>query len=244
MKAFLLSAGLGTRLRPITDRVPKCLLPVDGRPLMAYWLDLFDRHGVTDVLVNTHHLRDSVERFLAETAGSWNVRVRTSHEPELLGSAGTVSGHRDWVATSDPFLICYGDNLTNADLTHIVDAHRQGNELLTMGLFEASDPTACGIATLDAHGIVQAFEEKPRHPQSRWANAGIYVASPPVLEYIHTDDRDLAHDVLPKLVGRMRGAPVRGYLRDIGTFESFAIAQIDWRGRASGPVVSPKQSRS
>jgi mannose-1-phosphate guanylyltransferase len=106
VKAFLLAAGLGTRLRPITDTVPKCMLAIDGRPLLDIWLDEFDRAGVEEVLVNLHYLPDVVRRHLATRTGT--PAVRTFFEPELLGSAGTLAANRDWVAGEDMFLACNG----------------------------------------------------------------------------------------------------------------------------------------
>ena len=83
MKAFLLAAGLGTRLRPITDQIPKCMLPIDGQPMLDIWLDAFDRAGVDEVLVNTHHLPEVVSQHVKQRAGS--PIVKTVFEPELLG---------------------------------------------------------------------------------------------------------------------------------------------------------------
>src|SRR5438552_6352658 len=122
MKAVLLAAGRGTRLKPLTDSVPKCLLPIAGRPLLEYWLLLLARHGVTEVLINLHHLPDAVRRFLARSPHG--PPVRTVHEPVLLGSAGTLWANRDWVSGEEEFLIACADNLTNADLGSLMRAHR------------------------------------------------------------------------------------------------------------------------
>jgi mannose-1-phosphate guanylyltransferase len=95
VKAFLLAAGVGSRLRPITNTTPKCMLAIGGRPLLDIWLEKFDRAGVDEVLVNLHHLPDVVRRHLAARAAP--PRVRMAYEPELLGSAGTLLAHRRWV---------------------------------------------------------------------------------------------------------------------------------------------------
>ena len=114
MKAFLLAAGTGSRLRPITDHIPKCMLPIGGRPLLDLWLDALHRAGVDEVLVNLHHLPDIVERHLA--ARSEPPAIRTAFEPELLGSAGTLRRHRSWVEDEEFFLVLNADNLTDFDL--------------------------------------------------------------------------------------------------------------------------------
>lgn len=231
MKAFLLAAGLGTRLRPLTYELPKCMLPINGAPLLAIWLDLLQQHRISQVLINTHYLPESVERYLASARPSYGIHVFTSHEEELLGSAGTIRRHRGWVEGDHNFLVCYADNLTDADLSHLAASHRQDRDVLTMALFESDNPRGCGIATLDEDSTIVDFVEKPEKPASRWANAGIYVASRSFLDYIGEADADIGKDVLPRLVGKMRGTPVKGYLRDIGTMESYARAQLDWYRR-------------
>lgn len=228
MRAFLLAAGLGTRLRPLTDHTPKCLLPINGQPLLAIWLDLLARHGVDEVLINTHHLSDQVEGFLSSV--QTHLRVRTAFEPKLLGSAGTLRAQQDFVAGEDVFLVCYADNLTDADLSSLVSAHQSSRPPLTMGLFRAANPSGSGIVDLDADGLVLGFQEKPEAPRSDLANAGIYVASQEIFALL--EDRiplDVGFDLLPKLVGRMRGVLLETYLRDIGTPESYANAQEEWR---------------
>ena len=120
MKAFLLAAGLGTRLRPITDTTPKCMLDIGGRPLLDIWLDAFECAGVDEVLVNLHHLPDVVRRHLAARTGL--PIVRTVFEPELLGSAGTLLANREWIAGEEAFLACYADNLTDFDVRSLAGA--------------------------------------------------------------------------------------------------------------------------
>ncbi len=229
MKAFLLAAGLGTRLRPLTDEVPKCLVPIAGRPLLAWWLDLLQRHGVTDVLINLHHLPELVEKFVQSYHGP--VGIQTVFEPTLLGSAGTLNANRSFVSGERDFLILYADNLTSADLTALIEEHRgAGGPTMTMALFHAEHPSACGIATLDDEGTIVAFDEKPEAPTSDLANAGLFVATPELFEFIRPESYpwDLGTHVLPGLIGRMHGWQTEGYLRDIGTRESLERAEREW----------------
>lgn len=237
MKAFLLAAGKGTRLRPLTDTTPKCLLPICGKPLLSIWLELLERHGISDVLINTHHHAEQVESFLRCRQGHHRLNIRISHEEVLLGSAGTLWSNRDFVSGEQAFLIAYADNLTNADLTDLFRVHRrtlQHGGILTMALFHAPHPSACGIASIDPEGRITAFEEKPRNPRSDLANAGIYVASDAIFEVIPhpvapgaSGILDIGHDVLPLLVHRMFGTVLNAYLRDIGTPESYQAALLE-----------------
>ena len=226
-KAFLLAAGLGTRLRPLTDTTPKCLLPVGGRPLLAWWVALLEYYGFTEVLVNLHHLPDQVSRYLAGLETS--IRFETYHEPTLLGSAATVRRNRAF-AGEGPFLVAYADNLTSADLSALMASHLAGADggqpLLTMALFESPEPHRCGIAELDAAATIISFEEKPAAPKSNLANAGLYVADGRLFDEIPSQEpADFGRDVLPRLVGRMRGHPLGQPLIDIGTPQSYAAAQ-------------------
>ena len=148
MKAFLLAAGIGSRLRPITDVTPKCMLAIGGRPLLDIWLDAFDRAGVDEVLVNLHHLPDVVRRHLAAHEGP--PAVRTVYEPELLGSAGTLAANRQWVDGEEFFLACNADNLTDFDLRSLVDAHREHGAIATLTVFHSPNPSAGGVVELDA----------------------------------------------------------------------------------------------
>lgn len=225
MKAFLLAAGLGTRLRPITDTMPKCLVPIGGRPLLGWWLDLLERHGVTDVLINLHHLPDAVRAFAAEYRGP--IHLSLVMEETLLGSAGTLAANRDFVGNDEQFFILYADNLTDVDLGALRRFNAANPAPLTVGLFRAENPSACGIAELDAGGRIIDFVEKPLHPRSDLASAGMFVARPALFEYLRPASYpyDFGGQVMPELVGTMNGLLLDGYIRDIGTLESLKRAE-------------------
>lgn len=224
-KALLLAAGLGTRLRPLTDTTPKCLVEIDGRPLLDYWFDALGRAGVRDVLLNTHHLPGPVRRFLDEKRRQGFAAVE-SFEPLLLGSAGTIAAHPAWADDADDVLIIYADNLSDIDLAELLRAHRRHGQPMTMMLFHAPDPRACGIASLDTRQRIVGFEEKPAAPQSDLANAGVYAVTAAAWQEIAALKAfDIGFDVLPRFVGRMQGHLHDGYHRDIGTLAALDAAQ-------------------
>ena len=231
MKAFLLAAGVGSRLRPITDTTPKCMLVIGDRPLLDIWFDAFDRAGVDEVLVNLHHLPDVVLRHIAARNGPPS--VRTFFEPELLGSAGTLLANREWVEGEELFLACYADNLTDFDLRSLIDAHREHGAIATLTVFHSENPSAGGVVELDADGRVTGFVEKPSEPVSDLTNAGMYAFHPSLLgEFNGIPPRDIGYDLLPQLVGRARAVLVEGYFRDIGTPDAYRRAQEGWPVRA------------
>ncbi len=226
MKAVLLVAGLGTRLRPLTDVTPKCLLPINGVPLLAIWLNKLAEAGVTEVLVNTHWLSEQVIDYVTEHKPA-GLRVELFYESELLGSGGTILRNRHFFGDS-PFFIIYGDNLSDINLKDFYQAHQEHRPVMTLGTFNAEFPHRCGIAEVDATGIVQSFVEKPQHPLSTCAAAGIYLAEPAIFDYFPTmvegQTLDLGFDVIPRLVGNMRNYSIN-QLIDIGTLENYQKAQ-------------------
>ena len=232
MKAFLLAAGVGSRLRPITDTVPKCMVTIDNRPMLDIWLDALEAADVDEVLVNLHHLPGVVRDHLAERTGP--PAVRTVLEPDLLGSAGTLRANRDWVAGEEMFLACYADNLTDFDLRALVDVHLAHDAIATLTVFHSPNPSAGGVMELDATGLVAGFTEKPPKPVSDLTNAGMYAFGPAVLDEIDGAlPCDIGYDLLPRLVGRARAVLVEGFFRDIGTVDAYRQARKEWPVRAS-----------
>ena len=231
MKAFLLAAGIGSRLRPITDTTPKCMLAIDDRPLLDIWLDAFDRAGVEEVLINLHHLPGVVRQHVAARTGP--PAVRLVFEPELLGSAGTLAANRHWVDNEEFFLACNADNLTDFDIRLLADEHRAHGAIATLAVFHSPNPSAGGVVETDSTGRITGFAEKPAHPVSDLVNGGIYAFHPALLDEITTRrPSDIGYDLLPRLVGRAHAVPAGGYFRDIGTADAYRRAQKEWPARA------------
>jgi mannose-1-phosphate guanylyltransferase len=237
VKAYLLAGGRGERLRPMTLATPKCLVPIEGTPLLAIWLDLCEQQGVTDVLLNISHHHEQVRSFLAARSGGPRVTLVVEDEP--VGSACTVREHRDFVRGAERFWIFYADNLTDLRLASMLAADaRHEDVVMTVGLFRAPDPRAAGIVQLDRDGRVVAFDEKPAKPRGDLANAGVYLARPSL--FAHIPDRrgivDFGHDVLPHLAGRMAGHVIGELLIDVGTPAALDRACQLWRGRHTPTV--------
>jgi mannose-1-phosphate guanylyltransferase len=228
VKALLLAGGLGTRLRPITDSVPKCLVPVAGKPMVDYWFDRLEAAGVARVLMNTHHHAPLVREHLKKVMQTRPLELHEAYEPVLLGSAGTVHANRAWADDADEVLIIYADNLSNVDLRKVLAFHRGHADPMTMMLFHTPYPKQCGIADLDAKGKILEFVEKPTHPKSDLANSGLYVVD--AAAYREIADRDVfdfGFDILPTFLGRMSGFVFEGYHRDIGNLEALEQAHKD-----------------
>jgi D,D-heptose 1,7-bisphosphate phosphatase len=227
-KALLLAGGLGTRLRPLTDTVPKCLVSIADRLLLDIWIDRLAEAGIREARVNTHALAEQVRAYIARVNSEGGLHLVESYEPVLLGSAGTVTANADLADDADQIVIIYADNLSDVDLRPLLAFHRAHSDPLTMVLFRAPNPRACGIAELDAQGRIVSFVEKPDRPATDLANAGLYVIDAETYREIAAmRSFDMGFEVLPQFVGRMRGWVWGGYHLDIGAHEALERARRD-----------------
>jgi mannose-1-phosphate guanylyltransferase len=229
VKGFLLAAGVGTRLRPLTNDLPKCLVPIQGTPLLAIWLEWCAMYGIEEILLNSHAHSDRVREFIDAYCGP--VRVTLTYEPELLGSAGTLHVNREFVAGEKEFAVLYADVLTNCRFDRLLDFHRMRGAQVTLGTYRVPNPTQCGIIAGDELGRVVDFVEKPQYPKGDQAFSGLLIGGPVLLA--HLPERvpaDIGFDVLPKLVGEMFAFPIIDYVFDIGTTEKYEKAQREWPG--------------
>ncbi len=230
MKAMILAAGEGTRLRPLTDSCPKPLVPLAGKPLLEHTLCHLRSQGITEVAINLHHRVEAVMSQLGD-GRRLGVTITYSVEETILGTAGALSKLDRYF--TETFLLLYGDMLTDVAVAPLAEFHRTKGALATIGVFRVEDPSACGILDMEADGKVKRFLEKPKPDQvfSRWANTGIYVLEPRIIEYIpRSTFYDFAFNLFPELLSKgqpLYGCPVQGYVRDIGTWDNYRQAERD-----------------
>jgi NDP-sugar pyrophosphorylase family protein/phosphoheptose isomerase len=246
MKALILAAGAGTRLRPLTDELPKPMLPVAGVPLLEHTVQALRRQGITELAVNLHHLPDAVTRHFGD-GRRFGVRITYSPERTLLGTAGAARRLRSFL--DETFLVIYGDVLTDLSFTDLAAFHRERGAVLTLAVHRVADPTAAGLVGVDATGRVTRFVEKPAPEEvfTDLVNAGVLVVEPSVLDGVPAGcPCDFGRDVLPRLLAA--GARVHArrlgagdYLIDIGSPASYLRAQTEWpaRRRAAVPPIAP-----
>lgn len=230
MRALLLAAGLGTRLRPLTDTVPKCLVPIRGRPLLSYWFDMLLEGGVERILVNTHYHSAAVDAFVARSGRRESIDL--VFESALLGTGGTVLHNREWLGRS-AFMVVHADNLSLFSVPDFIEAHRNrpAGAAITMMTFDTDVPESCGIVELDAKGLVRRFHEKVKNPPGTRANGAVYIFEPEVVDFIAGLKRefiDLSVDVIPAFLGRIFTFHNASYHRDIGTIDSLRKAEAEF----------------
>lgn len=209
MKAMVLAAGEGRRLHPLTEQVLKPMVPLGGRPLLAYTIEALAKHGFQELVVNLHHCPDVVRDYFGDGA-DWHVRIQYSPEDRLRGTAGALAPWRRFFDST--CLVVYGDNLSTCDLTRLMRVHRDRRAEVTVALFWREDPWQSGVAELDDADRITRFVEKPSAPQvpSRWVNAGLIVLEPTLLDDIpdHAAS-DFGRELLPKWIAN--GRRVYGY---------------------------------
>ena len=232
MKAMILAAGEGSRLRPLTLTVPKVLLPVAGVPLIKHILAWLGSHAIHEVALNLHYLGEQISATLGD-GSALGMRITYSPEETMLGTAGGVKQMAHYF--DGPFVVHYGDVLTDLSLTDMVRLHQASKAVATLSILKVSRPRSAGVVEMDAAGRVLSFVEKPqeRTASSTFENGGTYVLERAVLDHIPAErPSDFGHDVLPALLAA--GLPVYGYvlgdddyLVDIGSKEKYRQANED-----------------
>jgi mannose-1-phosphate guanylyltransferase len=231
MKAMLLAAGLGTRLRPLTYEVPKPMVPVLGRPVMEHILRLMGRHGFDDVVANLHYFPDLIRNRFGDGSG-YGVRLVYAYEEELLGTAGGVRNVRDHFG-DETFLIISGDALTDIDLTSLWEAHKRHGGIGTLALKRVDDTTQFGVVIVGDDGRIQGFQEKPEPAEalSNLGNCGIYVFEPEIFDHFPEQEFvDWAMDVFPRLLEEdvgFYGHEFPEYWNDVGSLEEYRQGNFD-----------------
>jgi mannose-1-phosphate guanylyltransferase len=227
VQALILAGGEGTRLRPLTYTVPKPVLPLAGRPHVAYVIDWLVRHGVDDVIISCGFLAEGMRKALAELEPG--VTIRYAEEPDPRGTAGAIRYAEDMLA--DRFLVLNGDVLCDLDLTALIDQHGHTAAKAMIALYPVEDPTGYGLVHRREDGEITEFLEKPKPEQvdTDEINAGAYLLERSVLERIPPERAvSIEREVFPDLIGEgLYGIRLEGYWIDIGTPDRFLDANWD-----------------
>lgn len=228
-KALLLAGGLGSRLKPLTDTIPKCLVPICGKPLLDYWLEILVNAGIDSILINTHYLANQVISHCEQS--KYKDVIDIVYEPELLGTAGTLRSNRKYFEKK--ILLAHADNFTIFDVDAFVNMHnkRSKNCQATMMTFTTDTPSSCGIVELNQEGVLIDFHEKVSNPPSNKANAAVFLLENSCLAWLdqNLDAVDFCKDVIPLGLGQIQTFHNSIYHRDIGTPESYQLANLDYQ---------------
>jgi NDP-sugar pyrophosphorylase family protein len=228
---MILAAGLGTRLRPLTDRLPKPLLPIAGVPLIVWNLLLLRRHGITEVIINLHHLGHLVEQELSD-GSRLGMRLAYSHESVILGTGGGIKQAESFLQEG-PFLVINGDTLLELDLDRLAEFHRERGGLATMVLRKDPDADRWGAVEVDRRQQVLRINGrgKPKDGQAdKRMFAGVHVIHPRLLRTVPASrESSIIEAYVSAIAGgeSVFGFDMEGYWSDIGTLERYEQAQKD-----------------
>ena len=226
MRTFLLAAGLGTRLRPLTYNIPKCLVSIKGLPLLGIWLKRLTEANIGPFLINTHYLPEQVEAFIK--ASPYYEQVTLINEIELKGTAGSLIANLDFFQGEEG-LIIHADNYCLADFTAFQRAHinRPAECLMNMMTFRTNNPSSCGIVKLDERGIVSDFYEKVDQPPGNLANGAIYILTPELLKKLGTDyheSKNFSTEIISRFIGQIYSYETSEIFIDIGNEDNYSQA--------------------
>jgi mannose-1-phosphate guanylyltransferase len=228
MRALLLAAGLGTRLRPLTDKTPKCLVTIKDQVLLGIWLERLTQAGIESFLINIHHLPDQVKSYIEGSV--YSDKVTLVQEKRLLGTAGTLIENLSFFEGQDGLLV-HADNYCMANFYDFIQAHNQRPPycVITMMTFRSETPENSGVVELDSKGVVVGFHEKVVNPPGNLANGAVYILSPELIHMLATDLHevsDFSTEVIQRLMGRIYTYETQEYFIDIGSPESYLKANL------------------
>ena len=237
MKAVVLVGGEGTRLRPLTETLPKPLVPLVDRPSLDHVLDHLAGHGVHEVVLSSSYLEETFHAFIQARRGDPSITWITETEP--LGTGGAIVNALEALDTDEPFFALNGDILTDLDLTEMLARHRDRGATATIALTHVEDARPYGLVPMDADGRVLEFREKPAELVPGDINAGTYVLEPVALEgWARGENVSIERQIFPALIAD--GRPLAGfvseaYWMDLGTPQAYLQAQFDLLdGRVDG----------
>jgi len=221
---------LGSRLRPLTNTIPKCLVPIGDKPLLSYWIETLISSGITEILINTHYLPEQINLFVESS--EYKKYLTLVFEPDLLNTGGTLLANQDFFE-NDSIMLIHADNFSICDYSKFISAHhhRPKETMGTMMTFNTDNPQSCGIVELDSQGIICNFYEKIENPPSNLANGAVYIFEPEIFAYLEKEKEnegigviDFSNDILPKLMGKIYSFHNNQCHIDIGTIKNYQLA--------------------
>jgi len=226
-QALILAGGKGTRLTPITREIPKPLVPLHGKPVLEYSLDLFKKFGIKDILISIGFKGEKIKEYFGD-GKRFGVNITYIEEDKPLGTAGPLKLAKKYLKSS--FIMCNADELKDIDLMDMFIAHKENNAMGTIALTSVEDTSKYGVAKLAGNKILDFVEKPPKDKApSNFINSGLYILEPEVIDYVPEGFAMVEKDVFPKLAkeGKLFGYPFSGYWKPIGNFQQYEEAISD-----------------
>jgi mannose-1-phosphate guanylyltransferase len=227
MKALLLAAGYGTRLKPLTETIPKCMVDIKGKPLLNYWLNILNNEHINEIIINTHYLPEIVNDFISSYKSKKKITI--IHEPSLLGTAGTIRSIKKIIEFESELFVAHADNYSSFNFPSFLKTFtKRSNHIdFTMMTFKTFTPELCGIVNLNSSQEVIGFHEKPKNFIGNIANGAVYIFSKSVLNRIIEDDNisDISNDLIPLYIKKINTFYNDNIHIDIGNLDSLKYAR-------------------
>ena len=235
MKAIILCAGKGERLKPLTDKIPKPMVPIAGKPVLEYLILLCKKHSINEIFINTSHLAEQIKEYFGD-GSKGQVKITYSFEPELLGTSGALNNFKEFLQ-DESFFVIYGDAITDIDLTRILNYHKRKKGIATLALRKKpTTKTPSSLIFTDKNLKINKLLEHPSdetfHELCKdfyLSNSGIYICEPEILKFIPEGFSDFAYDIFPKLIKENKelyGFMMdKYYFREIGKIEKYNLAK-------------------
>lgn len=224
MKAIIMAGGFGSRLRPLTDILPKPMMPIINKPIIEYIVELLKSHGIVDIAMTLGYKPEKITEYFGDGA-RFGVNIRYFIEDTPLGTAGSVKATGDFIC--DSAVIISGDAFTNIDLSKMIAEHLSTNATMTMAVKYVDDVCSFGVVKYDENKSITAFAEKPKFSLEHMVNTGIYIVEKTVLEFIPEGRYDFSKDLFPRIMPLMKVYEMQEYWSDIGTLSSYYLTNND-----------------
>jgi mannose-1-phosphate guanylyltransferase len=228
--AVILAGGKGTHLKPLTDKTPRAMVEVNGKPILQYNVELCKKHGIKNIILSVGYMREQIIKYFGD-GSKFGVNITYVEEKEPLGTAGALRLLKGQL--TETFVLMNGDELKDVNLARLYQAHMESSAKVTIALTTVEDPSTYGVALLDGNRIVR-FVEKPKKEDapSMLISAGLYLLEPDVINLVPEGHAMVENDVFPKLAkeGVLYGYPISGQWYDTSTIERLQKASQQWKG--------------
>ncbi len=224
MKALLLAARKGTRLKPITNTIPKVMVDINGKPCLQYNLELLKKYGIKDIAINTHYLPEKIIDYFSD-GKKFGVNLKYSYEKEILGTAGALNNFKNYF--NDELFVIYGDTIHNTNLNEMAKFHKEKKGFATIAVDNRNQIGRGAVVFDDVKRVVKFVEKPKKEITNAKVNTGVYILPPKILEFIPEGFSDFGYDILPKLLEKEKEiyAYDAGEAIDIGTIEQLEKAR-------------------
>jgi len=229
-KALILAGGKGTRMKPITEEIPKPMIPLMGQPLIQHTIDLLKKYNIIDVIISVGYKAEQIKEYFGN-GSKFGIKITYIEEDKPLGTAGPLKLAEQLLTST--FILCNADELKEIDLADMFRFHKKNQGIGTVALTTAKNPESYGVARLQGNRILE-FIEKPKEPPSNLINSGLYILEPEVTRYVPDGFSMIEKDVFPKIAraGKLYGYHFSGYWKDLGTIETYRQAIEELRSRS------------